>query len=369
MGEKKPREKELLTQSRENMLLTERLRQLGVAVRDLRSENFKEKKGVWWVQAGDDGLAGAGIGPGAGGGAVYILKKLSVSHERLEFILSATTYLRERGSLIPAPVNLPASGLPYFEHDGAFYILSEVAPGRAPRYDVPKDLELIARTLAEFHRASRGFRPPAGSKERAHLGRWGEDYRQKREKLDAFAARASGEDSQFARAVSAAMPHFRERAARAEEDLGASVYDAWCEEVSREPILCHQDFAAGNLALVEQPPPGRVWIFDTDSITVDLPARDLRKVLNKALKKSERWDPGKANRFLDAYRRVFPLTREQLDVLRVDLTFPHLFYGIVSKYFEGRESEWSESKFAAKLARVIEFEKSKEPFLDGLKEG
>lgn len=333
--------------------LAEMLRGLGLPVHSLRGENFKEKKGVWWVDAGD--------------GAVYILKKLTVSRDRLGFLLAAVDHLRKHGVLIPAPVPLPASGLPYFANDGAFYVLSEAVDGRAPLYDVPEELEFIARALAGFHAASRGFVPPADGKERTHLGRWPEDYRQKRERLSAYASRAAGEASAFARQASSAIPRFIELAARAEEELARSGYASWCEAVAREPILCHQDFAAGNLAVAVQPIAGAtsapIWIFDTDSITIDLPVRDLRKILNKALKKGDTWDSGKARAFLDSYRRVFPLTADQLEVLRVDLGFPHLFYGIVSKYFEGRENEWDESKFRKKLAQVIAFEASKEQSL------
>lgn len=337
--------------------LAETLRAAGIPVRAVRAENFKEKKGVWWVE------------PGAGSGGVYVLKKLSVSRERLEFLLAAVAHLRRRGVLIPAPVAFPAFGRPYFERDGAFYILSEAATGRTPRYDAPGDLDLIARALAGFHLASRGFAPPADVKEREHLGRWPEDYRRKRERLEEFAERAANDDSDFSREVLAAAPHFLDRARQAEEELERSAYARWCGEVAGQPILCHQDFAAGNLAVEETSPPGRVWIFDTDSLTIDLPVRDLRKVLNKVLKKGDEWDQHKAGDFLRSYLRTFPLTPEQLDVLRVDLAFPHLFYGTVSKYFEGRESEWTKDKFTRKLRQVIDFEQSKERFLDELKEG
>jgi CotS family spore coat protein len=133
--------------------------------------------------------------------------------------------------------------------------------------------------------------------------------------------------------------------------------------------LCHQDFAAGNLAIVDD---GRLYVYDMDSLTVDVPVRDLRKILNKVMKKETQWDLQKMNTMIQAYQSVNPLTKPQYAVLAADIQFPHLFYGQVSKYYTGREEKWTAAKHVSRLQDMIDTELSKEAvlrsFLDQLDE-
>jgi Ser/Thr protein kinase RdoA (MazF antagonist) len=48
--------------------------------------------------------------------------------------------------------------------------------------------------------------------------------------------------------------------------------------------LCHQDYAAENLAIGSD---GKLYVFDMDSLTVDVPIRDMWKILNKVMKKGK----------------------------------------------------------------------------------
>ncbi len=59
-------------------------------------------------------------------------------------------------------------------------------------------------------------------------------------------------------------------------------FDKWVEETIKNKSLCHQDYAAANLVIGRD---GNLYVFDMDSLTVDLPVRDIRKILNKVMKK------------------------------------------------------------------------------------
>ncbi len=44
---------------------------------------------------------------------------------------------------------------------------------------------------------------------------------------------------------------------------------------------------------------------------------------------------------LRAYREAHPLSEEECQIVYADLMFPHLFYGLSSKYFNKR-AEWNQ---------------------------
>jgi spore coat-associated protein S len=130
--------------------------------------------------------------------------------------------------------------------------------------------------------------------------------------------------------------------------------------------LCHQDFAAGNTAIGDD---GRFYVFDMDSLTVDVPIRDLRKILNKVMKRDLAWDLDTMLTMMKAYHEVHPLTKDQYAALVAELTFPHLVYGQASKYYEGREPSWTEEKHLQRLHEMILTESSKERVLESFLAG
>jgi spore coat-associated protein S len=51
-------------------------------------------------------------------------------------------------------------------------------------------------------------------------------------------------------------------------------------------------------------------------------------------------------------------------VLKLDLTFPHLFTGIMDKYYRQREKDWTESNYLSRLKEMIAIERSLEEVLN-----
>lgn len=153
----------------------------------------------------------------------------------------------------------------------------------------------------------------------------------------------------------AEFPYFYERANAAIAGLDGQEYRVWSETALKSGSLCHQDFAAGNLLIN---PSGSVHVIDTDSITIDIPARDLRKILNKVMKKSGKWDTGLTAGMLRSYQSVNPLTRAQWNIVKLDLMFPHLFIGAVNKYIYKRDAEWNDDKYLKRIQEMARFEKT-----------
>lgn len=315
-------------------------------VLDIRNESYKEKKGVWWIKTPD---------------RLYILKKISNSEDTLRYIISAVRHLMGNGVSLPDIIRT-TGGEDYVNLDGTCYVVSQALEGRNPSYAVPSELMKVAGGLARFHKASAGFFPLPDTKPKYHLGLWVEDYREQLDAMEQFYRQelAVENSNPIARTVIREFPSFQARAREAINGLTGPDYRDWVEKSAKAGSLCHQDFAAGNLLLDSS---GTLHVLDTDSITVDIPARDIRKLLNKVMKKLGAWDMEQTRKILAWYQAENPLTPSEWAVVKLDLMFPHLFIGAMSKYYYKRDKEWSEAKYLERLEEMAAFERTIAPVL------
>lgn len=290
----------------------------------------------------------------------YFLKRMGMTPGRLRFVLAANEHLNRNGVRTPPVVPTEAGAL-YAEGDGTLYVLTRAVHGTEPSYE--QHLELITRSLARFHAAGRGFVAPPDAEVHSHLGTWPDHMEKKLAELDAFVARARATTppDPFLRTFLAEAGWFQRQIRDCLERIRDGRYQRWVEKVRAEGCLCHQDYAASNLRLVD----GEVVVYDLDSVTHDLPARDLRKLFNKVMKKG-RWDSSLARKMLAWYTEIYPLTADERAVLAVDLQFPHLFCGAVNKYFTGRAEDWSAAKLHEKLLAAIRADSSKSGVVSAL---
>ena len=326
--------------------LNEVLEKYPYIVKGIRTESYKQKKGVWWVETTK---------------GMKILKKHPNSESLLQFLLSAITHLQNKGINIPR-VNETIDGSLYVKIGDTCFILIDAVEGVNPDYKKPEELNALVRELGRFHLASAGFMPPDESKIRQHLGNWLQDFGADASRLQDFYNEEINKAShtEFGRVVIEVFPSFLQRMEAAMAGLGGPEYAEWVNKIAVNGGLCHQDFAAGNILLNSA---GRVYILDTDSLTIDLPARDIRKLLNKVMKKNGKWEPALLENVVRAYQQANPLTIDEWAVLKLDLTFPHLFAGIMDKYYRQREKDWTESKYLSRLKEMIAVERSLEEAL------
>lgn len=317
-----------------------------INVLETKSESYKDKKGVWWVYT----LRGN-----------KILKKISNSEDTLKYIISAVKHLISNDILIPK-INKTKSGEDFVSINGTCFILLDAIEGKNPSYSSPQELREVVRGLAKFHKASVGFFPPSDSKPKIHLGTWVEDYTEQIEDMNKYYKNevSNKEKNLIGKAISEEFPYFYKQAQSAIEGLKGSEYAEWVEKTAKTGCLCHQDFAAGNLFLNGSD----LFIIDTDSITVDIPARDIRKLVNKIMKKNEKWDADLAKRIFSHYQMENSLTSSEWEVVRLDLLFPHLFIGSMNKYYYNRDKEWTTEKYLKRIKEMSQIEKSKVSILD-----
>lgn len=322
------------------------LSQYNIDIVDIKQQSDKGKKAVWWIKTTDGDK---------------ILKKHSCSAKTLEFILSAVEHLTN-GKVNLSKIIKTKENNNYIKGVNCCYVLSNAIIGNTPNEDKPQELKMIVEELATFHYASKNFVFPDDCKPRLHLGLQKEEFKAQMIKLKSFYdfEISKPEHSEFGQIIITVFPYFYKRMQLAIIENEKSGYTNWSLEAKNTNCLCHQDFTASNLILTNS---NEIFVLDIDSITIDLPTRDIRKFLNKIMKKQGQWDSLLTSQILQWYNALNPLEHWKWMVLKEALIFPHLFVGIMSKYYEKREINWSEARYVERLKGMIKTEKSIEPIL------
>lgn len=318
-----------------------------IDVISIKNENYKVKKGVWWIETSK---------------GYKILKKNSIPKDKLEFIIAAMEYLVNNGIHMPEIIK-SKNGKKYVEVDGANYILNEAIDGVAPSSKTSEGQERIIKELGRFHAASKGFKPPSNCTPSILLGTWENKVSKKMNKLKEYynAEKSSNSHSEFGEIILKEFPYFFALMEEALTKHQNSNYANWVKDTKITSSLVHQDFIDGNLIQTDS---GEIYILDPDSISIELPIKDIRKFLNKVMKKRGGWDLDITKNIISWYQQSNPLKQWQWEVLNSTILYPHLFAGIMSKYYQKRESTWPEAKYVKKLKDVIAIEKSKKTVIN-----
>lgn len=288
------------------------------------------------------------------------LKWTRHSDEMLVFVTSALRYLADRGFRQLRPPRPTVDGRPFHVVDGEHYLLADWIDGAQVDLARPEQLDAALRTLAGFHLASRGYKPPPGANQRARWGMLLDSLAKRCVDLERFpsAAAARANQTGFDREIRAETEYYLSLAVFARELLLRSAYRSLAARAAAEGGLCHGDAAARNFILT---PGGEVCLIDFDGLRQDLALTDLWKLFRRAMK-GFAWDFGAGCRMLRAYEAVRPLSPDELEVLLALLSFPQKFWRLASRYYDGAYP-WDEERFLRKLRKYTRQRQAHAAFL------
>jgi len=290
---------------------------------------------------------------------VLCLKRIRKSIPIVEFTTAAQMYLWKNGALV-AEIIPTKTGKLYFVHEGYGLVLYRWIEGTD--LEMEEHEEHLAEGLAglgRFQRLTRGFVPPQGGETYDRMGVWPTHYAGMVAELKAWKQAASSVadpdefSSLFLTGVDRAI-RWGELAARL---LERSCYARWVAEIGEYGYMCHQDYGKGNALMTER----GVYVLDLDNLAYDIPLRDVRKLIAKRMEKLGACGADELDRWVRVYTEQLPLTPEQLQILYIDLLFPHHYYSICKNVFaKGKPCE------ANKLLKSMQFEEGKLPVLERL---
>lgn len=290
-------------------------------------------------------------------GSLLCLKRLKQTIDKALFSVNAQIHIKNSGGKVPGVI-LNKSKEPIVQLDGQLFVLYEWIDGNDLDFSVPSDLHKALHGLAHFHIASKGYNPADQSRISTKLGKWPEQYESMKNKMLEWKKTADEYSSQpNCKAYSAYAEPMAVMAGQALKYIGKSAYSTLIKEGSKSIVLCHQDFGRGNVLAA----PDGIYVLDLDGVTLDLPARDLRKIIGKNAENSGQWQAEAISRILGWYTEINPMNDAEIEVLYTDLLFPHWFFGLVKNQFKNNKPVK-----ASEIEKIARLEEAKEPVIMAL---
>lgn len=258
------------------------------------------------------------------------LKRIRKSIPIVKFTTAAQAYLSAKGALVADIIPTKENDL-FFIHEGyALVLYSWINGSDLEMEEVEEHAFAGIKGLAQFHKDSVGFVPPADCDTYDRMGVWPDHYKKMLEEMKQWKADAAKEINPFNQAYIHIADEMIEMADEAYQLLQDSCYFDWVKEIGMYGYMCHQDYGKGNALQTDK----GVYVLDLDNLTYDIPIRDVRKLITKRLEEIESWELADLERLISCYESVLPLTEEQRKIIYIDMLFPHNFYGCVKNPFK-----------------------------------
>ncbi|WP_052410124.1 phosphotransferase [Paenibacillus durus] len=256
----------------------------------------------------------------------YVLKSIFTSEKRLQFILEAEHFLRLQG--IHIPEILPTlAGTRYFLWEGDRYVLQEKLRGVPFPPTTIEALTRRAALLGKMHSSSLGFlskHGPYGSEERL----WLSTYLRELSSLKDWVHWYQNSRASKKKMILSYTDFFQQAGQELVERLERhAFFKSWIDTPLHKHFLCHGDFHSDNILTVGS----SLYVIDFEFIRYDYPSKDIARFLQGMMNRRKGWDPVWFDHLLNSYLRENPLRDDQLDLMFLDLAFPHSFYRFVDK--------------------------------------
>ena len=288
------------------------------------------------------------------------LKKSKLGPTELEFIFEALEYLYARPFPSVLRLTLSQYGIPFAEHQGELYVLTDWVFSREADFSILMDLRRASRFLAEFHLRSQGFSPLVNLPARTDWLNWPSKMELRLRQMDHFRELALSQQnsSDFSRLYLSYFDYYRSQGELAYQALLCSPYLKVATTAATNRSFCHHDFSGRNLLHTFD---DRLILIDFDYSLLDLRIHDLINLIVRNLKHSN-WDLELCRFILKEYHQVAPLTEEEIEVMRILLIWPHDFWQVGLQYYY-EKLPWPKGRFFKKLEGKIKDRLEREEFL------
>ncbi|MFZ5942974.1 MAG: CotS family spore coat protein [Bacillota bacterium] len=302
---------------------------------------YKSRKAVWFIKTHQKNFA---------------LKRYSLDEKQWAVMISAYNYLSKEVNNVAPLINTKSGNL-WVKDNQNYYILTNWVKGKTPDYKKQDDLTKLTQGIAKLHLAAKDYRAEDLEKGNGNLGLWPLNTRRKQGLLLEYKYEAENNNSEsFAKLYLKHFQKFFDLYEDVAETFENKIYQQWVDKVKQNPCLCVNGFAPHNFSLGEK---GNFWLLHLDNICLDIPARDLRKLIFKSMYIKEDWSPETFSLIMGNYLKVYPLAKDELKILLAELKSPHFFFNITTRFFLNQNSSWSNETFNKLLIKAIKFEQKK----------
>lgn len=277
-----------------------------------------------------------------------ILRKLNFSPERIWFIHGAKEHLYSNNFYNLDRYICNKEGLPYVNIDGICYTITEAVQGRECDFEKREDVIKASIALAEMHKASRGYVPPAQCLAKDDLGNLPTNFLKRLDEIKRIKKAAQREKGSLDYLILKYIDYFYNLGENAVYLLAESKYKELVEKTRKERLFCHHDYTHSNIIMDNS----ETSIVNFSLCSFELKVYDIANLLRRKMRKCY-WDIKEAKVIIDAYTSVEPISDDEFFVMKIMLQFPQKFWRVINKYYNSRRC-WMDRTFEKKFKEVIE---------------
>ena len=316
---------------------------------DIKIEVIKANKGVYYLKTNK---------------GEKCLKKINYGPQKLLFVYGAKEHLINNEFNNVDRYFLNIDGEPYALVNEDLYTLSEWLEGRECDFHNIDEVKLAAKTLANMHKASKGYDPPENSKLKSDLGRWPHLMTKRIKSLDKMRdmVRKKNGKNDFDLLYLKSMEFYKDMGKKALRTLEESSYMKLCEIAEEEKSFCHHDFTYHNIILDKE---NQAHVIDFDYCKREIRTFDVSNFMIKVLKRVD-WNIEFAKAIIDSYNDVYPLSKDEYKVLYAFLQFPQRYWRLANRYYYN-EVNWGQNTFSNKIEAIINEQEKLLKFLEEFK--
>lgn len=322
---------------------------------------MQESKGL--IESGF-GIRIAGIKPYRAGyiletnaGKKYI-KACQYTKERVQFIHAAKTHLMTHHFTQIDPYCLTTAKQPFLETEDGIYTMVNLVEGRECEFDDDRDVIKATEALALMHKAGHGFLPRSGGLIPTSLGKLPACLKKRLEDIRKLRRKAEKERNGFDYLFIEHFEDFYDIGEKSLETLFSSKYNRLVEATLREGMICHHDYSYQNILIKGD----KTSVINFDYCNLELKIYDIVNILRRRMRKCN-WDIQKARLILDTYRKIEPLERDEMKVMKSMLQFPQKFWRVINRYYNSKRC-WAQKNFTQMLEEVIGEKESHMQFME-----
>ncbi|MCF8563885.1 aminoglycoside phosphotransferase family protein [Alicyclobacillus tolerans] len=273
-------------------------------------------------------------------GGNYAVKRTHIPPERVEFIHEVLEYVKKKGFAQYSSFALTEKQKPYVKLQGETFYATRWIQGNAANFAFPIQIGSAAKTLAEFHEASRGFESELYNPPMAHniLDMTRQRARELRQ-LVAHATQNASPDAFDETMVSLGSSLIQD-AEKSVRLLSSEECQEFLERDEESPGICHLDVIPGNLVYN---PKKQMILIDFDLATYAPRALDLSHLLRRSLQQAN-WSSEIAYACFLHFNEVRTIEPAEYQLIQGLLTFPYRAWRLAhTRYRVFKEFEQTEA--------------------------
>lgn len=287
---------------------------------------------------------------------LLILREFHGSEKKLKKQQELLLHLQANGISTDYFLENTEGSLVSRDKDGQSFTLQRWYEGQECDTRSGEDIMKSVRILAKLHSIMR-MEPQDEYKEYRQRSLKEEYTRHNQElrKIRKF-IRKKGPTCMFEKKLLAAMEGFLEKGEQAVRLLEQSGYEELREKAWWEGTVCHGEYNQHNVLICR----GDTAVTNFGRWSYDIQMADLYQFMRKILEKYN-WDQALAEKMLQEYHRIRPISQAEWQNLQVRFTYPEKYWKLANYYYSHKKA-WISEKNMEKLENLVRQQAAWEKF-------